>query len=145
MNKAELMEYGIKAEKIRAFQEEYWADVKKQAARMVKEEKERDADPSPASIREAIASMLCLIPDPARLNKILYNVNRHYAEYRNEQYQAQEKTLKQPETVQKGATEAAAPLARAERHFNFPSAVETVPATAKDTPEMAQEGACECP
>ena len=155
MKKAELMEYGIPEAKIRAFNEVYWNDVRKQAARMVEEAKGQDAAPSTASMREAIAAMVRVIPDPVRLSLILNNVNRHYQSYTNEQNgvngsEQDGKTAptanaqKQPETEREGATEAAAPLARAERHFNFPSAVEAVPATAKDAPEMAQEGASEC-
>ena len=155
MKKAELMQYGIPEAKIRAFNEVYWNDVRKQAARMVEEAKGQDAAPSTASMREAIAAMVRVIPDPVRLSLILNNVNRHYQSYTNEQNgvngskQDSKNTptanaKKQPEAEQEGATAAAAPLVRAERHFNLPATVEAVPATAKDTPEMAQEGACEC-
>ena len=149
MKKAELMEYGIPEAKIRAFNEVYWNDVRKQAARMVEEAKGQDAAPSTASMREAIAAMVRVIPDPVRLSMILNNVNRHYQNYMNEQNGVKpngknDNTQKRPETAQEGATAAAVPLARAERHFNLPAAVEDVPATAKDAPEMAQEGACEC-
>lgn len=159
MKKAELMEYGIPEAKIRAFNEVYWNDVRKQAARMVEEAKGQDAAPSTASMREAIAAMVRVIPDPVRLSMILNKVNRHYQNYTNEQNGVNgskndgkqdsknaptANAQKQPETAQEGATAAAAPLARAERHFNLPAAVEEVPATAKDAPEMAQEGACEC-
>lgn len=158
MKKAELMEYGIPEAKIRAFNEVYWNDVRKQAARMVEETKGQEAAPSTASMREAIAAMVRVIPDPVRLSMILNNVNHHYQIYTNEQNgvkgnQNNQTTnaQKQPEAEKEGATEAAAPLARAERHFNLPGAVEAssapveaVPATAKDAPEMAQEGACEC-
>lgn len=151
MKKAELMEYGIPETKIRAFNEVYWNDVRKQAARMVEEAKGQEAATSTASMREAIAAMVRVIPDPVRLSMILNNVNRHYQYYTNEQNgvkgnQNNQTTnaQKQPEVEQEGATEAEAPLARVERHFNLPAPVEAVPATAKDAPEMAQEGACEC-
>lgn len=151
MKKAELMEYGIPEAKIRAFNEAYWNDVRKQAARMVEEAKGQEAAPSTASMREAIAAMVRVIPDPVRLCMILNNVNRHYQNYTNEQNGVKgnqntppSNAQKQPETAREGATAAAPPLSRAERHFNLPAAVEDVPATAKDAPEMAQEGACEC-
>ena len=152
MKKAELMEYGIPEAKIRAFNEVYWNDVRKQAARMVEEAKGQDAAPSTASMREAIAAMVRVIPDPVRLSMILNNVNRHYQNYTNEQNGLNGNTRntppsnaqKQPEAEREGATAAAAPLARAERHFNIPAAVEAVPATVQEPPEMAQEGACEC-
>lgn len=152
MKKAELMEYGIPEAKIRAFNEVYWNDVRKQAARMVEEAKGQDAAPSTASMREAIAAMVRVIPDPVRLSMILNNVNRHYQNYTNEQNGVKGNTQnnqtanaqKQPETAQEGATAAAAPLSRAERHFNLPEAVEAVQTTAQDAPEMAQEGASEC-
>lgn len=159
MKKAELMEYGIPEAKIRAFNEVYWNDVRKQAARIVEEAKGQDAAPSTASMREAIAAMVRVIPDPVRLSMILNNVNRHYQNYTNEQNGVKGNTQntppsnaqKQPEAEREGATAAAAPLARAERHFNLPGAVEAssapveaVQATAQDTPEMAQEGVSEC-
>lgn len=158
MKKADLMEYGIPEAKIRAFNEVYWNDVRKQAARMVEEAKGQEATPSTASMREAIAAMVRVIPDPVRLSMILNNVNRHYQIYTNEQNGVKgnqntppSNAQKQPETAQEGATAAAAPLSSAERHFNLPGAVEAssvpveaVPATAKDAPEMAQEGASEC-
>lgn len=151
MKKAELMEYGIPEAKIRAFNEVYWNDVRKQAARMVEEAKGQDTAPTTASMREAIAAMVRVIHDPVRLSMILNNVNRHYQNYTNEQNgvkgnQNNQTTndQKQPEAERKGATAAAAPLARAERHFNLSAAVEAVQAMAQDTPEMAQEGASEC-
>lgn len=151
MKKAELMEYGIPEAKIRAFNEVYWNDVRKQAARMVEEAKGQDAAPSTASMREAIAAMVRVIPDPVRLSMILNNVNRHYQNYTNDQNGVNgsknaptANAQKQPETALEGATATAVPLSRAERHFNLPAVVEDVPATAKDASEMAQEGACEC-
>lgn len=166
MKKAELMQYGIPEAKIRAFNEVYWNDVRKQAARMVEEAKGQDAAPSTASMCEAIAAMVRVIPDPVRLSMILNNVNRHYQNYTNEQNgvnggkndgkQDSENAptanaQKQPETAQEGAKAAAAPLSRAERHFNLPGAVEAsaapveaVQAMAQDAPKMAQEGASEC-
>ena len=84
MKKSELMEYGIPEAKIRAFNEVYWNDVRKQAARMVEEAKGEEAVPSPASLREAIAAMVNVIPDPARLVMILTNVNRHHQNYLND-------------------------------------------------------------
>lgn len=158
MKKADLMEYGIPEAKIRAFNEVYWNDVRKQAARMVEEAKGQDAAPSTASIREAIAAMMRVIPDPVRLSMILNNVNRHYQNYTNEQNGVKgnqntplSNAQQQPETAQEGATVAAAPLSRAERHFNLPGAVEAssapveaLQAMAQDAPEMAQEGASEC-
>lgn len=162
MKKAELMEYGIPEAKIRAFNEVYWNDVRKQAARMVEEAKGQDAAPSTASMREAIAAMVRVIPDSVRLSLILNNVNRHYQSYTNEQNGVNGSkqdsktaptvnTQKQPEAEREGATVAAAPLSCAERHFNLPGAVEAssapveaVQAMAQDAPEMAQEGASEC-
>lgn len=110
MKKAELMEYGIPEAKIRAFNEVYWNDVRKQAARMVEEAKGQETAPSTASMREAIAAMVRLIPDPVRLNLILNNVNRHYQSYTNEQNGVKPtgkniNTQKQPETAQEGASE----------------------------------------
>lgn len=105
MKKAELMEYGIPESKIRAFNDVYWNDVRKQAARMVEEAKGQEAAPFPAALREAIESMLRLIPDPARLSSILSNVNRHYQSYQNERNGVKENAQKPPVTVQKGASE----------------------------------------
>lgn len=108
MKKAELMEYGIKAEKIRAFQDAYWADVKKQAAQMMQEEKGRNAAPA-AAIRDAICAMVRVIDDPVRLNWILTNINRHHQNYLNDLNgkcnATNDNAQKQPETGQEGACE----------------------------------------
>ena len=85
MKKTELLAYGIHEDKVSAFQEVYWADVKKQAVRMVEADKEQETAPSPSAIREAITAMVRLIPDPVRLSLILANVNRHYQSMKNNQ------------------------------------------------------------
>lgn len=107
MKKAELMEYGIPEEKIRAFNTVYWADVKKAAVRMVQEGKAQEAAeaPSPAAVREAIFAVLRLIADPARLGVILSNVNRHYQQYQNEQRGETGNAQKPPVNGQEGAFE----------------------------------------
>ena len=107
MKKEELMEYGIPEEKIRAFNTVYWADVKKQALRMIEEGKGKEAAavPSPAAVREAIFAMLRLISDPVRLSVILSNVNRHYQQYQNEQNGETGNAQKRPEKAQEGAAE----------------------------------------
>lgn len=108
MKKAELMEYGIKAENIRAFQVSYWNDVKKQAARMVEESKGQKTAPA-APIREAIYAMVRVIDDPARLSMILTNVNRQHQNYLNDlngmSNTTNDNAQKQPETGQEGACE----------------------------------------
>ena len=101
MKKAELMEYGIPEEKIRAFNTAYWADVKKAAVRMLEEENGQEGTPSPAAVRGAICAMLRLINDPARLTLILSNVNRHYQLYQNGETG---NAPKRPEKAQKGAS-----------------------------------------
>lgn len=103
MKKAVLMEYGIPEEKIREFNEAYWKDVHKHAERLVEEGKGQDAAPSAPAVREAIAAMLRLIPDPERLYTILANVNRHYQQYNNERNGHGSNTRKPPETAQEGA------------------------------------------
>ena len=137
MKKAELMEYGIPEAKIRAFNEVYWNDVRKQAARMVEEAKGQDAAPA-ASIRDAISAMLRVIDDPARLSMILTYTNRQHQYYLNDLNGVSNpqaaNAQKQPETAQE-EVKAEAHLARAERHFNFPSAVNVAP-------ETGQGGAC---
>lgn len=109
MKKAELMEYGIPEEKIRAFNTAYWADVKKAAVRMLEEENGQEGTPSPAAVRSAICAMLRLIHDPARLVVILSNVNRHYhlaqEEQRNGKPSAKDNAQKQPVERQEGASE----------------------------------------
>lgn len=127
MKKAELMEYGIPEAKIRAFNEVYWNDVRKQAARMVEEAKGQDAAPSTASMREAIAAMVRVIPDPVRLSMILNNVNRHYQSYTNDQNGVNDGKKNTP-NEQSGKQDSKNPP----------------PSNAQKQPETAQEGASEC-
>ena len=101
MKKTELISFGIPEEKVCAFQDAYWADVKKQAVRMAEADKGLETAPAPSAIREAIVAMVRLISDPVRLSLILSNVNRHYQTFRSEQ----DNSGKQPAMAQKGATE----------------------------------------
>lgn len=107
MKKAELIEYGIPEEKIRAFNTAYWADVKKAAVRMLEEENGQDGAPSPAAVRGAICAMLRLIHDPARLAAILSRVNKHYYQEQDglRRADAEDNAQKQPENGQEGASE----------------------------------------
>ena len=105
MKKAELMEFGIPEEKIRAFHTVYWADVKAAAVRMVKDGQNGEEAPSPAAIREAIFAMLRLIVDPARLCVILSSVNRQYQIQQNEANNTQGNAQKQPVNGQEGASQ----------------------------------------
>lgn len=103
MNKTEAMNYGVREDEYRAFQEHYNRDLHKMLSRKVEEAKGQDAAPSPAdSTREAICAMVRLIPDADRLGVILSSVNRHYQQYRNEQNGF---TRKPPELAQEGACE----------------------------------------
>ena len=78
MKKIDLIGFGIPEEKIPGFQKIYWADVKKQAAIQLKAEQEKDAVPSLAAVRDAVAAMLSLVYDPVRLTCILETVSREY-------------------------------------------------------------------
>ena len=104
MKKTDLINYGIPEEKVSSFQKIYWEDVKKQVRVMVEDARGQDSAPSPSAMREAIESMLRLIPDPVRLSSILSNVNRHYQNYQNEQ-NGLNNASKQPENSRKGASE----------------------------------------
>ena len=85
MKKTELLEIGIPEEKIPGFRKAYWADVKKQAAIMVQQEREQETAPSPGAMREATAAMMRLIVDPVRLAFILDTVNKEYHYQQKEQ------------------------------------------------------------
>lgn len=101
MKKSDLISFGIPEEKISSFQESYWEDVKKQAARIGRADIGQETAPAPSAIRDAITAMTRLITDPVRLSWILSNVNRHYQIFRSEQVTS----VKQPETAQKGVSE----------------------------------------
>ena len=90
MKREQLTAYGIPADKIKDFMDEYWKDVAKQAQHKAK------SQPDPVQgTRQAIAAMLSLIDDPKRLQMILKCINRQYCEY----------TQEQPQTAAKGAVE----------------------------------------
>lgn len=103
MRKAELIAYGIHEEKVREFQQVYWADVKKQAAMMAKGDAGQETALPPSAYRQAIASVLRLINDPARLAVILSVVNKHYYQSRNEQDGVNADAQKSLQTGQEGA------------------------------------------
>lgn len=106
MNKTEAMNYGVREDAYRAFQEHYNRDLHKMVSRKVEEVKGQEAAPSTAdATREAICAMLRLIPDPERLAVILSSVNRHYQQYRNEQNGHSDNARKPPEMAQEGASE----------------------------------------
>ena len=90
MKREQLQAFGIPADKIKAFQDEYWKDVTKQAQYKTR------IQPDPVrDTRQAITAMLGLIDDPKRLQMILKCINRHYNDY----------TQEQPQTDAKGAVE----------------------------------------
>lgn len=82
MKREQLISFGIRADKLRAFMDEYWKDVHKEAKRQI------NSQPDPAqATREAITTMIGLIDDPKRLQMILKCINRHYNDYTQEQLQ----------------------------------------------------------
>ena len=90
MKREQLISFGIRADKLRAFMDEYWKDVHREAKRQI------SSQPDPAQVtREAITAMIGLIDDPRRLQMILKCTNRHYNDY----------TQEQPQKAQEGGAE----------------------------------------
>ncbi len=144
MKKSELIEYGIPMEKTGEFQRVYWQDVRKQAARMVEEAKGQEAAPSTAAMREAIASMVRLIPDPERLGMILNNVNRHYSTYMQEERERKVQDERERQKQQRAERATATPA--------HPAPVEVSPVEADPVKVQTVEGSpsiegglAECP
>lgn len=98
MNKQEIIAFGVPEDKIQAFQAAYWKDLHKVAERMAKQQAANES----RDMLEAIASMLRLIPDPVRLRQILNNVNRHYAQYLQDERDAFERRRKQEKETLEG-------------------------------------------
>ena len=73
-----LEKLGVPVEKWEEFRTEYWADVQKVAERKTRKQEKRKTDMEAGDYKAAILSMLKLIDEPARLQKILASVNNQY-------------------------------------------------------------------
>lgn len=92
MKRSDVLALGVPEEKLKEFQARYWEDVHKCVSnRMEVYVTDRKSADEACNLLEAITAMVKLIPDPVRLRMILNNVNRHYAQYVQDQRENREK------------------------------------------------------
>lgn len=94
MKKSDLIAFGIPEERHKAFKAAYWADVRISARQII----EKGMEPKAEDIQEAIASMIRLIPDVDKLQKVLSTINRLY--YKQFQETEKERNRQFTESIQ---------------------------------------------
>lgn len=74
MKRAEIISFGVPESRVKDFQKAYWADVRQSARNLANKERCTKVE----DLKAAILSMIQLMPDPDKLERILYVINRQY-------------------------------------------------------------------
>lgn len=78
MKKEILEKLGIPEDKWKEVRDEYWADVQKVVNRTIRKQEKKQTDAVTEDLKSAILSMVKLINEPVRLQKILAAANNQY-------------------------------------------------------------------
>lgn len=74
MKKTDFISFGVPENRVKEFQKAYWADVRQSARNIAVKERCTKAE----DLKAAILSMIQLMPDTDKLERILYVINRQY-------------------------------------------------------------------